>query len=339
MVKAFGILLEPVMRPIFNVPGCGSFAFLMGVTSGYPVGAKITADMRASRLLSKSEAERLLAFSNNSGPLFIIGAVSVSMFNMPKLGLLLLVCHIAACITVGLIFGFRSRREAAGPDAVQGNLFGRFKKELLSGRNYNSNFGIMLGEAIRTSIMTILAVGGFIILFSVIIHLLLETGFISFIAYTVSIFTRRIGLDTDILTSVLCGFFEITTGTSMASKALNASFAERVAAASMIIGWAGLSVHSQVLSIISSTDISIKPYLIGKGLQGIISVIYTFTGVKIASSFFDLSNPVFINMSSQLGASWYENLYSSCQNLLIGLLTISVCLIISVIMYLIAKSK
>lgn len=34
--KAFGVLLEPIMRPLFNVPGCGSFAFAMGVTSGYP---------------------------------------------------------------------------------------------------------------------------------------------------------------------------------------------------------------------------------------------------------------------------------------------------------------
>ncbi len=35
-VKAFGMLLEPVMRPLFNVPGCGAFPFAMGVTSGYP---------------------------------------------------------------------------------------------------------------------------------------------------------------------------------------------------------------------------------------------------------------------------------------------------------------
>jgi len=41
------------MRPLFNVPGCGSFAFAMGITSGYPVGAKITASMREEKLLSK----------------------------------------------------------------------------------------------------------------------------------------------------------------------------------------------------------------------------------------------------------------------------------------------
>ena len=35
-VKAAGIILEPLMRPLFNVPGCGSFAVAMGITSGYP---------------------------------------------------------------------------------------------------------------------------------------------------------------------------------------------------------------------------------------------------------------------------------------------------------------
>ena len=35
-IKSVGILLEPIMRPLFNVPGCGSFALAMGVTSGYP---------------------------------------------------------------------------------------------------------------------------------------------------------------------------------------------------------------------------------------------------------------------------------------------------------------
>ncbi len=61
-IKAAGILLEPIMRPLFNVPSCGSFAVAMGITSGYPVGAKITVDLRNSGQISKQEGERLLSF-------------------------------------------------------------------------------------------------------------------------------------------------------------------------------------------------------------------------------------------------------------------------------------
>src|SRR5699024_1152615 len=45
IVQAIGILSEPIMRPFFRVPGAGSFAFVVGMASGYPLGAKITASL------------------------------------------------------------------------------------------------------------------------------------------------------------------------------------------------------------------------------------------------------------------------------------------------------
>ena len=54
------------MKPLFNVGGEGSFAFIMGLISGYPIGAKIACNFREENVLSKAECERLLAFTNNS---------------------------------------------------------------------------------------------------------------------------------------------------------------------------------------------------------------------------------------------------------------------------------
>lgn len=51
------------MRPLFNVPGEGSYPLIMGIVSGYPVGAKIVCDLRNKNILTKPEAERLLAFN------------------------------------------------------------------------------------------------------------------------------------------------------------------------------------------------------------------------------------------------------------------------------------
>lgn len=80
VVSSIGKLLNKYMRPIFNVPGIGAYALIMGIISGYPVGAKIVTDFRKNGQCSKAEAERLLAFTNNSGPLFIIGTVGIAMF-------------------------------------------------------------------------------------------------------------------------------------------------------------------------------------------------------------------------------------------------------------------
>lgn len=64
-----------IMRPLFNVPGEAAYAFILGLISGYPVGGKIASDLRNSGLCSKDEGERMLCFTNNSGPLFILGTV------------------------------------------------------------------------------------------------------------------------------------------------------------------------------------------------------------------------------------------------------------------------
>lgn len=66
VVSFTGKLLDKLMRPLFNVPGVGGFAFVMGLISGYPVGAKVVSDFRENGLVTKDEGERLLAFTNNS---------------------------------------------------------------------------------------------------------------------------------------------------------------------------------------------------------------------------------------------------------------------------------
>ena len=86
VVHYIGALLEPLMRPLFGVPGVGAFAFAMGLASGYPIGARITARLRREGMCSRVEAERLVSFTNTADPLFMVGAVAVGMFRMPSLG-------------------------------------------------------------------------------------------------------------------------------------------------------------------------------------------------------------------------------------------------------------
>lgn len=75
VVHFLGTLLEPLMKPLFKVPGVGAFAMAMGLASGYPIGAKITANLRRNKMCTKTEAERLISFTNTADPLFMVGAV------------------------------------------------------------------------------------------------------------------------------------------------------------------------------------------------------------------------------------------------------------------------
>src|SRR5690606_36322375 len=103
VVKFIGVLLEPLMRPLFRVPGVGGFVWAMSMASGSPSGAKLTARLRKEGQLTKTEAERLASFTNSSNPLFIFGAVAVGFFHNPHLGIILALAHYLGIISVGLI--------------------------------------------------------------------------------------------------------------------------------------------------------------------------------------------------------------------------------------------
>lgn len=104
--QIIGNCFKKIMKPFFHVPGIGAYALFMGVISGYPVGAKIVTDLRNKKLCTKEEGERLLTFTNNSGPLFIISSVGITLFNDTSIGLLLLTTHLLACFTVAIIFRY-----------------------------------------------------------------------------------------------------------------------------------------------------------------------------------------------------------------------------------------
>lgn len=327
VVRILGVLLEPIMRPLFNVPGCGSFPFLMGITSGYPVGAKITVALRQEKLLSQKEGERLLAFTNNSGPLFIIGAVSVGMYSMPSLGLFLFICHFAACVTVGILFRFYGKHKESSKNQKNKSVLKHFVVEWnKSFQNPALNLGSILGEAVKNSIFTLLSVGGFIIFFSVLIRLFNDAGWIGFLSKAFYVFLSPWGISPDLLPPLISGFFEITTGVSMVSKVYSVPFYLQLVATSILIGWAGLSVHAQVFSILSTSDLSFKPYLLGKFLQSIISGLYTFLSIKIAGPSFLGARPAWIINSDSHGVM-PPNIFLLC--LLAILICISIMFLLS----------
>ena len=75
-----GRALEPVMRPLFHISGSCAAAVAMGFIGGYPVGARTALQLYQQGLCTKTEAERLLSFCNNSGPAFILGVVGAGVF-------------------------------------------------------------------------------------------------------------------------------------------------------------------------------------------------------------------------------------------------------------------
>lgn len=87
--------------------------------------------------------------------------------------------------------------------------------------------------------------------------------------------TIPIKINIELLKGFLAGMLEITTGCKMISH-LNIDLIYKVLVINFLIGWSGLSIHSQALSFISKTDIDSKIYLWTKFFHGIFSSFYGF---------------------------------------------------------------
>lgn len=275
-VNILGRFLNKIMKPLFNIRGEGSFGFIMGLISGYPVGAKIACSFRQNNICSKEECERLLSFTNNSGPLFILGTVGISMFGNSTIGLLLLITHILACISVGIIFKFWKK------DKETFNFSNNINSTSNKYKNITfSNLGEVLGKSITNSISTILMIGGFVVIFSSIISILNSSGFFSSITFMLIPIFNFLHIDTSFIYGILTGLLEITNGINSISSINIKHISVNIIITAFLLGFGGLSVLLQVLSITSKTDLSIKPYIYGKLLHGLLAAFYTFIAINI----------------------------------------------------------
>ncbi len=287
VVDFLSMRLNFIMKPLFNVPGCGAFPFIMGLISGYPVGAKIVSDLYANGEITKNEAERLLCFTNNSGPLFIISTVGSSMYGNTSLGYILLFTHIASSILVGAFLGILSRVKSGRTN----NISLHSNKSLhQSNKNIHkdvklSNLGEILGDSILSGIKTILMIGGFVTLFSVIISILKRTKILITIA---GIISHLLHVDSDLVLGLLTGIIEFTNGLSIISNIHLKSISINLILSSFLLGFGGISVTLQVLSIISKNKLSGRKYLYGKILHGLLAAMLTFVVLQIPIFNFDL---------------------------------------------------
>ncbi|MFD1336004.1 sporulation integral membrane protein YlbJ [Oceanobacillus iheyensis] len=277
VVKFIGVIFEPIMRPLFNVPGAGSFGWMMGMASGYPTGAKITARLREENQLSKLEAERLVSFTNNSSPLFIFGAISAGFFHDLKLGLLLAVCHYTSNAIVGICMRFHGTRQERfrKQDSKRFSIKKAFQEMHRDRLKEEKPFGEILGDAVINSIKTLVMVGGFIILFSVLIKLLFLVHVTPAVAVIFQSILEIFHLPADLSLPFISGLFEITLGANMISQVTTDTLLQKAVIISFILGFNGLSIHAQVASILAKTDIRFSPYFFARLLHGSIAVILT----------------------------------------------------------------
>ena len=282
-----GQWLAPYMAgltvPLFRLPGCAGSALLLGLVGGYPIGAKTAADLYRENLVSREEAERLLAFCNNSGPAFILGVVGAGVFASSRVGVLLYLAHAAASICIGILFRFYK----AGPTA-------RREERQSRPQFHAQRFTTAFTGSIKNSFLSTLNICAFVVFFTVVIQLLIRSGFLPGLAQVLGTVLAPFGLTPEWAQRLLTGALEISSGVWTLSG--DGTLSGKLILAAFMLGWAGISVHCQVLSFIGGSGLSVGTYLVGKLLHGGLSALFIAVLVRL----FPLEAPVSDYLADQV---------------------------------------
>ncbi|GAA3409306.1 sporulation integral membrane protein YlbJ [Paenibacillus hodogayensis] len=275
IVHFFGTLLDPMMRPLFRVPGIGGFVMAMGLASGYPVGAKLTAQLWEQRLLGRDEGERLVAFTTTSDPIFLIGAVSVGFFHDVGLAVVLAAAHYGTSVIIGLLMRFHGHRPPAPQPTArhEASLLRRAMQAMHRARLQDSRtFGEMLRDAIQSSLKLIMVVGGLVVFFCVVLEVLTLSHIMNGFYTAVNSLLHIAGVPSALSQAVVNGMFEVTLGAKSAAGAgAELALVSKVAIAAFILSWSGLSVHAQVVSLLNRTDLRYAPFGLARLAHGIMA--------------------------------------------------------------------
>ena len=258
-IKQASLVFQNTTYALYKTPPISAYIFIMSILTGYPVGSKLVSDIYKSGQITKAEAQKIITFTSNSGPMFIVGSVGIGMFYSKTVGYILLISHIIGAMLNGLLYR---------------NLQ---KNENFTQKNYtHSTEDFSLSSSVLDSIQSILMIGGIIVIAFIFIEILNSLN----IFYPIIKLLELIGIDPSISTSLINGFCEITRGCLDISKLTLSTNLKTVLTCS-IISFGGISTTLQAMAFLKEI-ISYKFFI----TQKITHMIFSITICVILASIF-----------------------------------------------------
>lgn len=249
-------LFGGLFRRIFRVTQNGAFAVLAGFLCGYPMGAKVTADLLRAEKISDREARYLLSFCNNTSPVFIINFIVWKTFGNERLMLPTLLILIGSPVLMSFIFRriyLKGRHPFPEPSAA------------LKEKKTRFDFSV-LDSCMMNSFEAIVKVGGYIILFSVLLSLLEELS----------------GQNSILIAAAPA--LEVTNGILLLSSSVSDP-GLRYAAVLGLTSFGGLCSAAQTQCMLEGTDLSVIPYIIQKLTTAAAASLLSFIYLALFSPF------------------------------------------------------
>ncbi|MGG0822793.1 nucleoside recognition domain-containing protein [Paenibacillus turicensis] len=247
-VHGIGKLLEPYTKKWLGLPGIASFIIPLGMTAGFPAGADAASKLQRQGQITSTEAEKIASYSHFCSPMLIIIVIGAGFAKQPWLGLFLLSIHWIAGLLSGMSTNalLRTKQTEQDKAVVQSSTIkaihkkqpSRIKLALRSMEEAHQadgrSFGKLLGDAVSTSVQTLMMIGGYILIFSVIIYVLTDT------------------LKQLVPSSMIAGLLEVHLG-SFSIVTQSISLYHKSIWLSALLGFSGLCAYLQVQALLKST--------------------------------------------------------------------------------------
>ncbi|MNI09997.1 Sporulation integral membrane protein YlbJ [compost metagenome] len=186
---------------------------------------------------------------------------------------MLAIAHYGGAILVGLLMRFHGSKSpvmvSSGPHKM--NIWKRAFESMHMARVQDGRpIGILLSQAIQHSLSLVFVVGGLVVFFSVVLEVLTAGNIMEAFYSVIQFFLRLTGFPSELSEAVMNGLFEVTIGAKAAGSAgANIALISKLAIAAFVLSWAGLSVHAQIVSLISHTNMRYAPFIIARLLHGL----------------------------------------------------------------------
>ena len=229
--KPFGLLFYKLSG---LPPFCGG-VYLLSFLSGFPAGAVAAADMYANNCLTKSDAEKLVALADNTGPALPVLLIGAGIFGDIRLGVIIYLIQITASLIC--VFVMR-KRISVGYEP-------RFPE-------MRSNVLRAVTDSVEKAVKSVALLCAYVILFSVVCDCL-------------SLLPAGYGV-----LSYIKPFIEIVSGSRSAVSACGTRAFIPVCGA---LSFGGICVHMQSAAICVPRGLSMKEHFRTKFLQSLLSMI------------------------------------------------------------------
>lgn len=236
-------LTAPLARPLKKLLGlspAGCSAVVLGILCGFPVGARCAITSFEKGRMEKKECERVLACSSIPSSAFLISTVGSTLWKNIRFGISLYVCAVFSAILSGFLLHVVQKRRKSTREIPlsQPHVIPHFKAEMLS-------------SAVKNATTSTLLVCAYVVFFAT-------------LGGAFEIVLERFSAS-ETMHAIVASLLELSGGVSAASMISNQKLAKILTGAT--VGWSGISVHCQMLSLCDGHDISTRPYLVAKLMQ------------------------------------------------------------------------